>query len=78
MIALRVDYDDGQEDMIRGVNEVLKMRGVGLEFVDDGEEHDGCVMYKLREVEPWPWQKLSSNALLMPSAPEAKRVSKPG
>jgi hypothetical protein len=44
--TLRVDYDDGALDVVEKVNAALA--AYGLEFVDDGEDHDGFCLFILR------------------------------
>lgn len=49
MADLRIEYDDGPEDILDAVNAALAE--IGYTFVDDGEEHDGYCLYHLAEVE---------------------------
>jgi len=49
--TVRIDHDDQPEDIVRKINRVLSARG--LEFVDDGEAHDGFCLYTLVE-NRWP------------------------
>lgn len=47
--VLRLDYNDNPIDIIDKVNAVLAAEG--LEFVDDGKEHDGFCLFELRRKE---------------------------
>lgn len=42
---MRIDYDDHLEDVVKKMNEALKP--LNLSFVDDGNEHDGFIEYRL-------------------------------
>ncbi len=45
-----VEYDDQLETLMDKVNKELRPRG--LQFIDDGKEHAGIVIYELVEVSP--------------------------
>lgn len=47
--TLRINYDDDVMTIIDAANELLAV--CGLEFVDDGLEHDGFCVYYLRRTE---------------------------
>lgn len=49
MTTFRVDYDDDALTIIENVN--LFLEAYGLEFVNDGLEHDGWEEYTLVEIE---------------------------
>ncbi len=45
---LRVDHDDMPNEVVDKVNRLLKQRG--LEFVDDEQDHEGFMEYRLKEI----------------------------
>lgn len=47
MKQLRIDYDDQPDAVVDKVNEILAQ--LGLKFKDDGEEHEGFILYSLDE-----------------------------
>jgi hypothetical protein len=47
-VELRVEYDDGADDIIENVNDVLREHG--LKFVCDEKEHDGFNLYALVKI----------------------------
>jgi len=47
--TLRIDYDDDLMDVMDHVNKALAK--TGFKFVDDGEIHDGWMLYTLTKVE---------------------------
>lgn len=53
MRTLRFDYDDDLLNVVDSINKVLR-EAFGVEFVDDGEVHDGFMIYHLKPVmRPW-------------------------
>ena len=52
MEQLRIDYDDDGLDVIESVNTFLAPRH--LSFVDDGQEHDGYMLFALTETKEQP------------------------
>lgn len=45
--TLRVDYDDQLDGVVEKMNKILRPE-LGVEFVDDGETHDGYMIYKMQ------------------------------
>jgi predicted choloylglycine hydrolase len=42
---MRIDHDSSELEIMDGVNKSLE--AYGLQFVDDGKEHDGFIIYNL-------------------------------
>jgi hypothetical protein len=45
-MKIKINYDSDPLDIIDLVNQVLRV--YNLQFVDDGEEHDGFEIYELK------------------------------
>ena len=52
MEQLRIDYDDNGLDIMDKVNLFLEPHH--LEFVDDGQDHDGYCLFALTETKEQP------------------------
>ncbi len=48
--AIELTHDDMAEEVIEKVNKALKEKGSSLQFVDDEKDHDGWIVYELKEV----------------------------
>jgi len=46
--TLKIDYDDNALDIMDKVNAILAK--VGLEFVNDEQEHDGWEIFELKPI----------------------------
>ncbi len=45
---MEIHYRDGADDIMTNVNEALEPHG--LRFIDDGQEHDGFVVYNIERL----------------------------